>query len=212
MRQEGKGEYEEFTEDNINDCDCTFKTLVNQILQLVKEDGVSLKTSNEKNDQAAKEASQYDELLLKFFRSDSSSLLHKHLSSTLVSRLEHRQTSIYKSQLSDLIMSGLHNHDSSMGIYAADPESYIVFEDIFDPIIKDYHKVDGKIVHPNTKWGDLRSIGNFNKHSSNVISTRIRIARSIKGFPFNSKMTREDYINLENKVKKALTKIGNKRV
>ena len=99
-----------------------------------------------------------------------------------------------------------------MGIYAADPESYTVFEDIFDPIIKDYHKVDGKIVHPKTKWGDLRSIGNFNKHSSNVISTRIRIARSIKGFPFNSKMTREDYINLENKVKKALTKIGNKRV
>lgn len=39
-------------------------------------------------------------------------------------------------------VSGLENADSHCGIYAADAECYEKFEDVFMPIIADYHKVN----------------------------------------------------------------------
>ena len=52
-------------------------------------------------------------------------------------------------------------------------------------------------------------MGSFDSDSEDgkVISTRIRIARSVKGFPLNSKMTRADYVKLEQAVKSALSSL-----
>ena len=102
-------------------------------------------------------------------------------------------------------MSGVKNPDSLLGIYVPDVESYTVYKDILDPIIRDYHGLKGKLMHPASNWGKDGDIGSFHndKDEGKVISTRIRIARSVKGFPLNSKMTRNDYIKLEKYAKEA---------
>jgi arginine kinase len=38
------------------------------------------------------------------------------------------------------IMSGCQNTDSGIGVYAASPDSYQSFKDLFIPIVEDYHK------------------------------------------------------------------------
>jgi hypothetical protein len=38
-------------------------------------------------------------------------------------------------------MSGCQNTDSGIGVYAASPNSYEAFSDLFTPIIEDYHKI-----------------------------------------------------------------------
>lgn len=210
---EGGSPVKEFDENNIDDCDCTFKTLVNQILEFLEEDGVSLrdKSKGGKDDDPTGDSEEYEEFLKNFLNTESNSLLKKYLDSDMVEKLQNLEiTSTDKTRLRDLIHSGILHPDSSIGIYASGPDAYSTFDALFDPIIKDYHKVEGEIAHPHTNWGKLSdtNISDFNKDSNNVISTRIRIARSIKGFPFNSKMTKDDYLNLEITLRKALNKIG----
>lgn len=56
-------------------------------------------------------------------------------------------------------VSGLENHDSGVGIYAPDAESYSVFADLFDPIIEDYHAGFKKTdKHPPKNWGDVETL------------------------------------------------------
>lgn len=97
----------------------------------------------------------------KLAESDSKSLLKKHLSKEVFDQLKTRKTS-FGSTLLDVIQSGLENHDSGVGIYAPDAESYTVFAEIFDPIIDDYHggfkKTDK---HPPKDFGDVDSFGNL---------------------------------------------------
>jgi len=210
------GGKEEFDENNIDQCDCTFRTLVNQILDFLEEDGVTLRTKKVKSkDDRTGDSDEYEEywnndLLDNFLHTESNSLLKRYLSPHLAEELQKIQTPTYKTRLKDLIRSGILHPDSSLGIYASEPAAYSTFDELFDPIIKDYHKVEGEIAHPNTNWGKLSdtSINDFNKDGDSVISTRIRVARSIKGFPFNSKMTKQDYLRLEATVRKALNDIG----
>ena len=82
-----------------------------------------------------------------------------------------------------------------MGIYAADPESYTVFADLFDPVIKDYHKIKSgdAIAHPESNFGDLDDLGfgDLDPEGELIISTRIRVARSHKEFAFPPVLTKE---------------------
>jgi hypothetical protein len=41
--------------------------------------------------------------------------------------------------LLDVIQSGVENLDSGVGVYAPDADSYVLFADLFDPIIDEYH-------------------------------------------------------------------------
>lgn len=57
---------------------------------------------------------------------------------------------------------GFENHDSGVGIYAPDAESYTVFAPIFDPIIEDYHKgFKSTDKHPERDWGDVDSLADL---------------------------------------------------
>lgn len=75
---------------------------------------------------------------------------------------------------------------SKVGIYACDPEAYTVFEDIFNKVITDYHKVDS-INHPEPTFGteaEIKALENIDPEGKMVKSTRIRVARTLDGFPF----------------------------
>lgn len=97
----------------------------------------------------------------KLSNSDSKSLLKKYLTKEVFDQLKTKKTS-FDSTLLDCIQSGIENLDSGVGIYAPDAEAYILFADLFDPIIEDYHggfkKTDK---HPPKDFGDVDSLGNL---------------------------------------------------
>lgn len=139
-----------------------------------------------------------------FLKTDSNSLVKKYLTPEVFNKLKTKKTS-YGMSLLDCVRSAFENPDSGVGIYAADPESYTLFADIFDPIVDDYHggfkKSDR---HPPNNWGDLKSIGALDPKGKLIISTRIRCARTLDGFPFNPAMTEEQYRAIEQKATEAL--------
>lgn len=134
---------------------------------------------------------------------DCKSLLYKHLTADKVSELKDKKTSV-GGTLADCIRSGCENTDSGVGIYACDPEGYTVFAPILDEVIKDYHKVDS-LNHPPhdygrdkvNAWPDLDPEGKF------VVSTRVRVGRSYKGYGFPPVITKEDRAKIEANAKGA---------
>lgn len=93
--------------------------------------------------------------------------------------------------LLDVVQSGMENLDSGVGLYAPDAESYTVFENLFNPVIEEYHfgfKATDK--HPASDFGSADSLCNLDPNSEFVISTRVRCGRSLKGelfyFIYNS--------------------------
>jgi len=136
--------------------------------------------------------------------SNSKSLLKIHLTEEIFNDIKNKRSS-YGSTLLDCIQSGLQNLDSTVGIYAPDPSAYKVFAEIFDPIIEDYHKGFTKDdVHPPCDFGNPADFGNLDPKGDLVISTRIRIGRSIKGYPFNPCMDQMDYLSIEENAKNTL--------
>ncbi|XP_017842902.1 arginine kinase isoform X1 [Drosophila busckii] len=142
----------------------------------------------------------------KLAASDSKSLLKKYLTKEVFDNLKNKMTPTFKSTLLDVIQSGLENHDSGVGIYAPDAESYTVFADLFDPIIEDYHggfkKTDK---HPASQFGDVATFGNVDPTNEYVISTRVRCGRSMQGYPFNPCLTEAQYKEMEGKVSTTLS-------
>ena len=184
----------QLSEHNYQDCQCTVSTMIQKVLTDLEEDGLKMTDVNLLEDD-----------IVAFLKSSSESLLHKFLSRELYISMKNKMTSVYKTRLRDVIRSGLVHPDSNIGVYAPDVESYKVFEKLFKPIIRSYHKIQGRLLHPPSEWKDkLKRIGSFDDTSNKVISTRIRIARSLKGFPLNSKMTSSDYMRLENTVRPVL--------
>ena len=109
-------------------------------------------------------------------------MLKKYLTPDLVNSLMSAKTKSYQSSLFDVVKSGIVNPDSSVGVFAPDIEAYTVFKDLLLPIIKDYHKLpEGFTGQPPQTWGRVSQIGKF---GTEVLSTRIRIARSLKGRSF----------------------------
>lgn len=47
-------------------------------------------------------------------------------------------------RLLDIMMGGLCNDDSSVGAYATRPEDYDVFSFYLEPLIREYHKIEGQ--------------------------------------------------------------------
>lgn len=98
--------------------------------------------------------------------------------------------------------------DSGVGIYAPDADAYSVFADIFDPIIEDYHLGFKKSdCHPDTDFGDVKSLINVDPSGKYVVSVRVRCGRSIEGFAFNPVLTEEQYKELEKTIAMTLNKL-----
>ncbi|KAA0201631.1 hypothetical protein HAZT_HAZT005847 [Hyalella azteca] len=135
---------------------------------------------------------------------NSQSLLKKHLTLEIFEKIKHRITN-NGGTLLDVIKSGVTNPTSSVGVYAPDAESYTLFKDLFDPIIEEYHEVQGpKIQHPPQNFGSAYSLGNFDDFGQYVVSTRVRCARNLEGYPFNPLLTRDQYEEIEQDIVNAL--------
>ncbi|KAI3420986.1 hypothetical protein GPALN_014613 [Globodera pallida] len=94
--------------------------------------------------------------------------------------------------------------DNEGGANAPDAESYTVFKPFFDIVINDHHRdFDPQRKHPATDFGDGRThlLTDLDPDRKFVMSTRIRCCRSIEGYPFNPCLTKEKYLEIEEKVK-----------
>jgi creatine kinase len=89
------------------------------------------------------------------------------------------------------VCAGALNPQSSVGIYASDPEAYVTFAPVLDAVIKDYHKVSS-INHPTpdfgedkVNWPDLDPSGKY------IVSTRVRVGRSHDSYGFPPVLSKE---------------------
>lgn len=132
------------------------------------------------------------------------SLLKKHLTREVFDKLKNKKTAMGATLL-DVIQSGVQNLDSGVGVYAPDAESYILFGDLFNPIIEEYHVGFGaKDKHPARDFGNVNSLVNVDPKGDFVISTRVRCGRSLEGYPFNPCLTEKQYQEMEDKVSSVL--------
>ena len=131
-------------------------------------------------------------------------LLKKYLTEDVYNDLRNKKT---KSgfTLQNLINSGLENVDSANGVYAGDEESYTLFGPLLDPIIEEYHSpyklADGHTSDMNPEKVDAPDLdpeGRF------IRSTRIRVARNLKGYNLTPNMSKAERIELEKKIVEVL--------
>ncbi|XP_015758117.1 PREDICTED: arginine kinase-like isoform X1 [Acropora digitifera] len=127
-------------------------------------------------------------------------LLKKYLTEDVYNALRDKKTK-NGFTLTDLIKSGVENLDSSNGVYAGDEESYSLYAKVLDPIIEEYHSPyklkDGHNSDMNpekVEAPDLDPEGRF------IRSTRIRVARNLKGYNLTPNMSKEERLEIEKKV------------
>jgi len=108
----------------------------------------------------------------------------------------------------DCCKSALENPDSSVGLYAPDAECYDTFSEIFYPTIAEYHKVDVSTLKSVHDLGNAEELEDLPENmASQIVSTRVRVGRTVKGFPMAGKLNREQRLALEAKIKEALSKL-----
>lgn len=134
------------------------------------------------------------------------SLTQKHLPEELWKWSSLRTT--HGTSFYDCITSALLNPKSNVGLYAPDAESYDVFGDLFNPVIAEYHKVDVATLESKHDLGNADNLEELStEYAENIVSTRVRVGRTVKGYPMQAKLSREQRIELEGKIKEALNQL-----
>jgi arginine kinase len=81
------------------------------------------------------------------------------------------------------MMGGLCNDDSSVGAYATRPEDYDKFSFFLEPLIREYHKIDGQTKQTHD-WNIPVGEYVLTKIDPRLekVSMRARVARNVKGW------------------------------
>ena len=91
------------------------------------------------------------------------------------------------------MMGGLCNDDSSVGAYATRPEDYDVFSFYLEPLIREYHKIEGQTKQEHD-W--KIPVGEYvlTKIDPRLekVSMRARVARNVKGWNLPPSMNKEE--------------------
>ena len=138
------------------------------------------------------------------FPAGTDSLIATHLSPDLYQTLA-RVRSLSGFTLDAAIRSGIENPDSSIGIYAGDSHSYACFAQVLTPIIHDYHKISKPLEHKD-QFTPV-DLPNPDPGGMYIRSTRIRVARNLKDFPFCCHISDRDRVELEKRIVRALDQL-----
>jgi arginine kinase len=116
-----------------------------------------------------------------------------------------RKKTQFNSTLYDCIRSALENSDTICGLYASDGDCYELFRCLFWPIIMDYHKVDIRNLIFKHDFGDYNHIQDLTEEiNKQILSIRIRINRSIQGYPMIPKLMVDQLLEIEERIRNAL--------
>lgn len=165
--------------------------------QIAEADGFTVK----RIEQAYKRLQENDEC---------KSLLKKHFTEDVKDSLKYKATKL-GATLFDVIRIGVENLNTAVGARAADAECYEKFSPLFDPIIEECHGgFAAESKHPASDFGEdrLSELKDLDPEGKFVISTKISCARSVKGFPFSPVLARDDYLRIEDTMKRIFDKFG----
>jgi len=137
------------------------------------------------------------------FSNAHQSLMAKHLNETIFKQLKDKTTATGYT-LAQAIQSGISNPDSGIGIYAGDNDSYQVFASLFNPIIEEYHGFDKTSSHHSDLLSELDNTANIDPNNEYILSTRIRVARNLQGFPLGTNISNSDRNKVEQLVRDTL--------
>lgn len=101
-------------------------------------------------------------------------------------------------RLLNIIITGLSNDDCSIGAYASRPEDYDEFGFFWEPLIRDYHKIEGETKQTHD-WNipiDEYVLTKLDPKLEKV-SMRARVARNVKGWNLPTSMSKEERIKFE---------------
>ena len=125
------------------------------------------------------------------FPEGTNSLLSQILTEEIWDELKDKEDE-FGFTLREAIFSGCVNLDSGVGVYAGSPDTYRTFAPLFDPLIQKYHGRKKESIHYSNMDYTKLKISNFMEDEEDmIISTRIRVARNLDGYPLGAKMTRE---------------------
>lgn len=140
------------------------------------------------------------------FPANCQSLLCKYLTPEVFNKFKDSQD---KSGVSfkTMILSGVQNTDSGIGIYAGSHDSYTTFAEIFDKIIEHYHKHGKTDKHISDMDFTKLNCPPFSEEDAKmIVSTRIRVGRNLDGYPLGPGVTKEQRVEIMNKVVEACEK------
>ena len=134
------------------------------------------------------------------FTEESKSALSRHLTKEVFEQLKDVKTEGGVT-LADITNSGVVNKDSSIGVYLGDEESYTAFGPLVNPIIEEYH-VGYKVTDSHPADFDPSHLDAPNPDPDNefVVSTRIRVARNLRGYGLTPTLSKEQRLEVEEKV------------
>ncbi len=135
------------------------------------------------------------------FSVESTSLAKRHLTESVFNALKNKKTPNGFS-LPMALASGIKNHDSGIGIYAGDAQSYALFSALFLPIIEEYHGLTPGIIHGTDR--SVVDLADPDPHHQYILSTRIRVARNLAGYPFTPLIREKQRQKVAQKIIKAL--------
>jgi protein-arginine kinase len=115
------------------------------------------------------------------------SLMAQVMDETLFYKLRDVRTPTADWTIARAINTGVQNETSLLGIHAGDYESYTMLKDVFNPVIEKYHQ--GFSMTHSKHVTDLDhtklTVSLSEKAEARIVSTRIRVARNLIGFPLN---------------------------
>merc|ERR1719211_819983 len=133
------------------------------------------------------------------------SLVAKHVTEAKWAKLGGLKTPTTGFTLGQAIACAVEFDDQHCGIYAGDKDSYVMFADVFDPIITEYHGLPEGFSH--TSDMDVSKINGNIDPKAPVHSTRIRVGRSIDGFGLSPGITKQQRLDVESLMKKAFANL-----
>ena len=111
-------------------------------------------------------------------------------------------------RLLDVMMGGLCNEDSSVGVYATRPEDYDNFSFYLEPLIRAYHKIEGD-TRQQHDW-DI-PVGKYLLQELNPalekVSMRARVARNVKGWNLPPSMNKAERLRFEGTMEEVFSKL-----
>lgn len=107
--------------------------------------------------------------------------------------------------LKDGLRRAIRNKDKA-GIIAGDEECYVLFQGVLDPLIKEIHETSTHHL-PVSSLNKPDAMDRTVFETQCVLSCRIRVLRSLKGFPFSWFCTIEERLSIQMVVVDVLEKL-----
>lgn len=137
------------------------------------------------------------------FRGKTSSALSRALNQDIWDEYKDK-TDAHGVSFKTCIFSGVKNLDSGIGLYAGSEDSYHCFNKLFDKVILEYHGHKPEDKHVADMDAEKIVNAEFTEEDAAMIkSTRIRVGRNLAGFPLGPGVSKEQRLEIMNKVVQA---------